>query len=91
MPAKAKWAYFLALLLGVVLLATQLHCCVELNSATAGSHMCPICSAAGTAIATPSLAVAMVQATNPLELPAEMPKVSVVVLRNIGPRAPPAC
>jgi hypothetical protein len=91
MPVKAKWVYFLALLLGVVFLATQMHCCVELNSASAGSHMCPICSAAGTAIATPSLALTMMQATNPVELPVELPKVSVVVHRNIGPRAPPAC
>jgi len=91
MPVKAKWVSFLALLLGIVLLATQMHCCVELNSATAGSHMCPICSAAGTAIATPSLAISMARATNPLEMPVEIPKVSVVVLRNIGPRAPPTC
>src|ERR1700693_3135626 len=51
MPGKAKQVYFLALLLVAVVVAAQLHCCVELNSNTLDSHVCPICSSAGAAIA----------------------------------------
>jgi hypothetical protein len=33
----------------------------------------------------------MVQSINRFEMAGEMSKIFVVVLRNIGPRAPPAC
>ncbi len=91
MPVKTKCVYILALLLAVIFLAAQLHCCVELNSVSAGSHACPICAAAGSVIVTPSLVIIMVQSINRFEMAGEMSKIFVVVLRNIGPRAPPAC
>jgi hypothetical protein len=78
------------LLLGLVFLAAQLHCCVDLNSRTLDSHACPICSATGAAIATACLIIAMVPAINRLEVFAVTATVPVVVLRNVGPRAPPA-
>ena len=80
---------FLVLLLGIVLLAAQLHCCVDLNSRTLDSHICPICSTTGTAIAAPSLIVAMVPAVNRMEISDVTAPVPVVVLRNVAPRAPP--
>jgi hypothetical protein len=85
-----KRVFILALFLGFVFLAAQLHCCVELNSRTADSHICPICSAAGTVVATPALLLAMVPAINRLEIVGETAKESTVVFRNVGPRAPPA-
>jgi hypothetical protein len=90
MTGKAKPAYFLAVLLGIVFLAAQLHCCVDLNSRTIDSHVCPICSTAGTAIATPSLAMAMVLAINRLEVFGIAATLAVVILKNVAPRAPPA-
>ena len=90
MPGKTKRVYFLALLLGVVFLGAQLHCCGDLSSNSADSHICPICSAAGTAIATPSLIMAMVPAINRLVVLSEVASVPVVVFRNVAPRAPPA-
>jgi hypothetical protein len=90
MPAKTKRVYVLALLLGVVFLAAQLHCCLELNSGTLDSHLCPICSTTGSAVAAPSLTMAMVPAINRLEVLPVVATVLVVVLRNITPRAPPA-
>ena len=90
MPGKTKRIYFLTLLLGVVFLAAKLHCCVELNSRTMDSHVCPICSSAGTALAPPSLIMAMVPAINRLEVVSVMPTVLVVVLCNVTLRAPPA-
>ena len=90
MPGKSKRVYFLALLLGVVFLGAQLHCCADLNSSTTDSHFCPICSTAGTAIATPSLIMVMAPAINRLVVLSVMPTVPVVVFRNVVPRAPPA-
>jgi hypothetical protein len=90
MPGNAKRVYFLALLLVAVVLAAQLHCCVELNSNTLDSHVCPICSSAGAAIAAPSVNIAIVPATYRLEVSSAAPIISVVVLRNTAPRAPPA-
>jgi hypothetical protein len=90
MSVHSKRVHFLALLLGVVFLAAQLHCCVDLNSRTLDSHVCPICSAAGAAIATPSLTIATVPAINRLEVFVVTATVPVVVPRNVGPRAPPS-
>jgi len=87
---KTKQVYFLAILLGVVFLGAQLHCCADLNSGTTDSHFCPICCTAGTAIATPSLIMAMAPAINRLVVLSVMPTVPVVVFRNMAPRAPPA-
>jgi len=90
MPEKSKRFFFLALLLGGILFAAQLHFCVDLNSRALDSHVCPICSAAGTAVPTPSLIVEMAPAINRLEVSGEVVFVPLVVPRNIAPRAPPA-
>ena len=90
MPRESKQAYFLLILLGAILLTAQLHCCVDLNSRTIDSHVCPICSAAGTAVLTPSLIVEMAPAINRLEASGILVSVPVVVPRSIAPRAPPA-
>lgn len=90
MPGRPKRVYFLVLLLGGIFLAAQLHCCVDLNSGTLESHVCPVCSTVGTAIAPPSLNVATLPAINRLEVLRVVATVPVVVLRNVAPRAPPA-
>lgn len=90
MPSESKKVYFLFLLLGATLLMAQLHCCVDLNSRTIDSHVCPICSAAGTAVPTASLIVEMAPAINRLEVAGVVVFVPLVVPRSIAPRAPPA-
>ena len=90
MPGKTKRVYILAILLGVVFLGVQLHCCADLTASTTDSHVCPICCTAGTAIATPSVIMVMVPAINRLVVLSVMPTVPVVVFRNVAPRAPPA-
>ncbi len=89
MPDSSKRFFFLALL-GAILLTAQLHCCVDFNSRTIDSHVCPICSTAGTAVATPSLVVEMAPAVNRLEASGVAVSVPLVVPRSIAPRAPPA-
>jgi hypothetical protein len=90
MPGKTRRVYFLAFLLVAVVVAAQLHCCVELNSNTLNSHVCPICSSAGVAIAAPAVSMAIVPASQRLEVSSATPILSAVVLRNTAPRAPPA-
>jgi len=90
MAEKSKQFFCLALLIGSILFAAQLHCCVDLNSPSLDSHVCPICSAAGTAVPTPSLVVEMPPVINRLEASGVIVSVPVVVLRSIAPRAPPA-
>jgi hypothetical protein len=90
MPGKTRSVYFLALLLAGIFLAAQLHYCMDLNSCALDSHACPICSTAGIAVATPSLVLALVPAVNRLEVPHVITAVSIVVFRNVAPRAPPA-
>jgi hypothetical protein len=90
MSEKSKQFFCLTLLLGSLLVAAQLHCCVDLNSRSLDSHVCPICSVAGTAVPTPSLIVEMAPAINRLEVSGVTVFVSLVVLRSIAPRAPPA-
>jgi len=90
MPEKSKRFLFLALLLGGILLAAQLHCCVDSNSPSLDSHVCPICSAAGTAVPTSSLIIEMAPAINRLEVSGVVVSAPLVVPRSIAPRAPPA-
>jgi len=90
MPGKTRHIYLLALLFAGIFLAAQLHCCVDLNSSTMDSHACPICSTAGIAVAAPSLLLALVPAINRLETLPVIAAVSVLVFRNVAPRAPPA-
>lgn len=90
MSGRTKLVYFLAILLGALLLGAQMHCCADFNSSTMDSHACPICSTVGTAITTPSLLMATLPAVNRLELISLSATTPVVVLRNVAPRAPPA-
>jgi len=90
MPSASKQVCFLFLLLGAILLTAQLHCCVDLNSRTIDSHVCPICSTAGTAVPTASLILEMVPAINRLEVSGVIVSVPFVVPRSAAPRAPPA-
>jgi hypothetical protein len=89
MSIHSKRGYLLALFLVSVLFAAQLHCCVDLNSRGIDSHVCPICSATGTAIATASLIVDTAPTADRLEIFGQMTPVFAVVPRSIAPRAPP--
>jgi hypothetical protein len=85
-----KFGLFLVALLASVLFGAQLHCCLDLNSQTLDSHVCPICSAAGSAVVTSAVHVEMAPAVNRLEEFRVLAVVPLVVPRSIAPRAPPA-
>jgi hypothetical protein len=89
MPGEPKRVYFLVLALAGIFLAAQFHCCVDMNSGSVESHVCPVCSTVGAAIATPCLNMAMVPAINRLEVSRVIATLPVVVFPNVSPRAPP--
>lgn len=89
MPNRPTRAYVLAILLGIIFLAAQMHCCVDMNSGVMSSHICPICSAAGSAVATPTVMMATLHATSRLEDTGTVRTVPIIEMRNVSPRAPP--
>jgi hypothetical protein len=80
----------LALLLAVVFLAAQFHFCADLISGPTSSHVCPVCNAAGSAVATESPRATMNPITNRLESVALVSSVSCGISLAISPRAPPS-
>jgi len=79
----------MAVLLAIVFFAAQMHCCVDMNSGVMSTHICPICSVAASAVATPTLFMTMIPAINRLEVVGVATSVPVVEMRNDSPRAPP--
>jgi len=90
MQASTQRIRILALLLGVIFLGAQFHFCADLTTAPSASHVCPVCSTAGSAVATQSPIIAVVPAANRLELTPLLVSVSSAVPRATSPRAPPA-
>ena len=90
MQAKTKRIRILALLLGVIFLGAQFHFCTDLTATPSASHICPVCSTVGSVVATQSPVIAIVPATNRLEVAPTVVSVSSAVPRAASPRAPPA-
>jgi len=80
----------LALLAGVIFLGAQFHFCTDLTATPSASHICPVCSTAGSVIAAQSPSIAIVPVTNRLEVAPLVDSVSSAVPRASSPRAPPA-
>ena len=85
--SKLRW---LALLLAVVFLGAQFHFCADLISGPTTSHVCPVCNAAGTAVAAESPSAAMIPVSHRLESFALVSSISFDSSRAISPRAPPS-
>jgi hypothetical protein len=90
MQASARRTLFLILLLGAVFLSAQFHFCADLTGTPSASHICPVCSTVGSAVATPSPSIAIIPVVNRLEILAPFVSAPVDFLRTISPRAPPA-
>jgi hypothetical protein len=89
MQAKTHRIRFLALLLGVIFLGAQFHFCADLTATPSASHICPICSTAGSLMAAQPPGIAIVPVTNRLEVAPVLVSVSSAVPRATFPRAPP--
>jgi hypothetical protein len=81
---------FLALLLGVILLAAQLHFCVDMTGSPSGSHICPVCSVASSVVTAQSPSVEIIRVSDRLEIAPSLVALSSAVPRGTSPRAPPA-
>src|SRR5260370_42193352 len=90
MQSKCLRFRILALFLGVIFLGAHFHFFADLTAAPSASHICPICSDAGSVVATPSPLIAIAPVTNRLELVPVLLSVSSAVPRATSPRAPPA-
>jgi len=81
----------LVLLVAVGFLAAQFHFCADLNAGPSGSHLCPLCSAAGSAIVSPSVSVAVpISVAKPLDALTIAFAASAELSPSLSPRAPPA-
>jgi hypothetical protein len=90
MPGKTHHLRFLALLFGVFFLTAQFHYCAEVTSGSTGSHICPLCSTVGSAIAPQVTSMPIVPVVNRLEVVAGVSVVFPAFPRTISPRAPPS-
>ena len=90
MHARTQRIRILAMLLGIIFLGAQFHFCTDFTATPSASHICPICSTAGSAVATHSLSVAIAPATNRLEIVSAVISISSAFPRATSPRAPPA-
>ena len=79
-----------ALLLGAIFLEAQFHFCTDMTAAPSASHICPVCSTAGSIVLTQSPVIAVVPVSNRLEVAPTLVSVSSAVPRAPSPRAPPA-
>lgn len=90
MHSRAQRVRIVALLLGIIFLGAQFHFCTDVSASASATHFCPVCSVAGAALATPSPTVAMIPATDRLEVDALVVSLSSALPRAVSPRAPPA-
>ena len=90
MHGKAQRIRVLALLLGVIFLGAQFHFCADLTATPSASHICPICSTAGSVVTTQSPSIAIVPVTGRLEIVYLAVSVSSAFPRATSPRAPPS-
>lgn len=90
MQRRAQYVRILGLLLGIIFLGAQFHFCTDVPASAAATHFCPVCSAAGAAVAAASPSVAIIPATDRLEVVSPVLTVSSAFPRAVSPRAPPA-
>src|SRR5256885_15720265 len=81
---------FWALFLGLVFLAAQFHFCADLTSQPTSSHICPLCNAAGSAIAMNVPSVAVLPLSHRLGNFCLGSRASRDIPRGTSPRAPPS-
>jgi Na+/H+ antiporter NhaA len=89
MHQDARRTRTLALLLAVIFLGAQFHFCADLSTGPASTHMCPVCSAAGSAVTTPAVLIVGASISHRLEIRGYTLGASTDIPRSISPRAPP--
>lgn len=90
MSVKVRHIRILALLLAVIFLGAQFHYCADLSSPPSSSHICPLCSTAGSAVTPAAPSIAITPVTDRLEMVVVVSSVFVEIPRAVSPRAPPS-
>jgi hypothetical protein len=90
MPGKTYHLRILALLFGIIFLAAQFHYCADVTSSATGSHICPLCSTAGSVIAPQASSMPITPIVNRLEVVAVSATLFSALPRATSPRAPPS-
>jgi hypothetical protein len=90
MRVSARLLRALALFLAVAFLAAQFHFCVDVSSGPSGSHICPVCSAAGSAMVTHAVTFDPVLHVNRFEEFSRATAPSVEAFLSLSSRAPPS-
>lgn len=90
MPVKLPYLRILPLLLAVIFLGAQFHYCADMSSAASGSHICPLCSTAGSVIAPQTASLLITPVVHRLEVVAVLSPFVLALPRATSPRAPPA-
>jgi uncharacterized membrane protein (DUF4010 family) len=80
----------LALLFGIIFLAAQFHYCADVTSTATGSHICPLCSSAGSVIAPQAANLLIATIVNRLEVVAVTATLFLALPHATSPRAPPS-
>jgi hypothetical protein len=88
MPKRS--IYFFALVLAIGFFVAQLHFCADLTSTPYGSHNCPFCTVASSALVTQAPDIAPVSVVNWLHSRAVVFNISSEAPRTTSPRAPPS-
>ena len=89
MSVNVRHIRILALLLAVIFLGAQFHFCADLSPAPSSSHICPLCSTAGSAVTPAAPSIAIAPMTDRLEVVVVLSSVSVEIPHAVSPRAPP--
>jgi hypothetical protein len=90
MHRDARRIRILALLLAIIFVGAQFHFCADLTAGPASSHVCPVCSAANSAVLAHTVSIAPLPVANRLEMRGFRLVVFIHIPRAISPRAPPA-
>ena len=90
MSSRAHKLRTIALLFAILFVAAQFHQCADLTSNSSSSHVCPLCSVAGTVVTPESPVIAFVSTETPF---VGLPAPRVISSRlpvAASPRASPA-
>jgi hypothetical protein len=90
MAGRFKLAALCAGLLALIVLGAQLHFCEDLTAGPLASHVCPVCSAAATAIIAAAPLILLMPAADRLEIRGITVSVPLGVRQNVTLRGPPS-
>jgi hypothetical protein len=90
MSGRTHKLTYIALLLAILFVAAQFHQCADLSANSTGSHVCPVCSVAGTVVVPESPVIAFVSTETQFVAHPTPRVISSHIPYAASPRASPA-